>query len=81
MKKKIYEIEASEIMEKKLEDFRKELIEKSPKDVHELFEIDIVNSLIDLCYKSGFQDGSIEIGEMIQSIIKGEVEGPNVNPN
>jgi hypothetical protein len=81
MKKKVYEIDGESIMLKGLEEFKKELYSKSPEDMHELFEIDMVNSLMELCYKAGFQDGAIDIGEMIQDIIKGEVEGPNVNPN
>lgn len=81
MKKKVYEIDGESIMLKGLEEFKKELYSKAPEDMHELFEIEMVNSLMELCYKAGFQDGAIDIGEMIQDIIKGEVEGPNVNPN
>ena len=80
-KRKVFEIDAENIMLQKLSDFKEELYERVPTDIYELIKHDTINSLIELCYKSGFQDGAIDIGEMIQDIIKGEVEGPNVNPN
>jgi hypothetical protein len=80
-KKKVFEIDAENIMLKKLSDFKEELYERVPSDIYELIKQDTINSLIELCYKAGFQDGAIDIGEMIQDIIKGEMEGPNVNPN
>jgi hypothetical protein len=81
MKKKIYEIDATKVMNEKLEEFKKELFDRSPDDMRELLEEGLVTSLIELCFKAGFQDGSIEIGEMIHSILKGEAEGPSINLN
>jgi len=81
MKKKIYEINATDIMNEKLEEFKKELLDRSHESMRELLEEEMVTSLIELCFKAGFQDGSIEIGEMIQSILKGEAEGPFINLN
>lgn len=80
-KKKVFEIDAENIMLQKLSDFKEELYEKVPTDIYDLIKQDVINSLIELCYKAGFQDGAIDIGEMIQNIIKGEIEGPDVNPN
>jgi len=81
MKKKIYEINGTDIMNEKLEEFKNELFDRAPDDMRELLEIQMVTSLIELCFKAGFQDGSLEIGDMIQSILKGEAEGPEINPN
>jgi hypothetical protein len=80
-KKKVFEIDAENIMLEKLSEFKEELYERVPADIYDLIKQDTINSLIELCYKAGFQDGAIDIGEMIQDIIKGEVEGPDVNPN
>jgi hypothetical protein len=80
-KRKVFEIDAENIMLKKLSDFKEELYERVPADIYDLIKQDTINSLIELCYKAGFQDGAIDIGEMIQDIIKGEIEGPEVNPN
>lgn len=80
-KKKVFEIDAENIMLEKLSDFKEELYERVPADIYDLIKQDTINSLIELCYKAGFQDGAIDIGEMIQDIIKGEMEGPEVNPN
>ena len=81
MKSKIYEIDATKVMNEKLEEFKKELFDRAPDDMRELLEEGLVKDLIELCFKAGFQDGSIEIGEMIQSILKGEAEGPFINLN
>lgn len=81
MKRKIYEIDGTELMEKKLEEFKKELISRAPEEMHELFEMKLVGDLVELAYKVGFQDGAVDIGEMIQSIIKGEIKGPEYNSN
>jgi len=80
-KKKVFEIDAENIMLQKLSDFKEELYERVPTEIYQLIKEDSISSLIDLCYKAGFQDGALDIGEMIQNIIKGEMEGPNVNPN
>jgi hypothetical protein len=80
-KRKVFEIDAENIMLQKLSDFKEELYERVPADIYDLIKQDTINSLIELCYKAGFQDGAIDIGEMIQDIIKGEMEGPEVNPN
>jgi hypothetical protein len=80
-KKKVFEIDAENIMLQKLSDFKEELYERVPADIYDLIKQHTINSLIELCYKAGFQDGAIDIGEMIQDIIKGEMEGPEVNPN
>ena len=80
-KKKVFEIDAENVMLQKLSDFKEELYERVPSDIYDLIKQDTINSLIELCYKAGFQDGAIDIGEMIQDIIKGEMEGPEVNPN
>jgi len=80
-KKKVFEIDAENVMLQKLSDFKEELYERVPSDIYDLIKHETISSLIDLCYKAGFQDGAIDIGEMIQDIIKGEIKGPNVNPN
>lgn len=80
-KKKVFEIDAENIMLQKLSDFKEELYEKVPKEIYDLIKEEAIESLIELCYKAGFQDGAIDIGEMIQSIIKGEMEGPDINTN
>jgi hypothetical protein len=80
-KRKVFEIDAENVMLQKLSDFKEELYERVPSDIYDLIKQDTINSLIELCYKAGFQDGAIDIGEMIQDIIKGEMEGPEVNPN
>ena len=79
--KKVFEINAENIMLQKLSDFKEELYEKVPTDIYDLIKHETIDSLIELCYKSGFQDGAIDIGEMIQGIIKGEIEGPDINLN
>jgi hypothetical protein len=81
MKKKIYEINATELMDNKLKEFKEHLLELANKEVHEILAIDMIDSLIELCYKAGFQDGALGTGEAIQDILRGEAEGPEVNPN
>jgi hypothetical protein len=40
-----------------------------------------MQDLIKLCYSAGFQDGTVMIGQQIAAIMKGEINGPNINFN
>jgi len=80
-KKKVYEIDGQKIMLEKLSEFKETLYERVDPKIYEVLIEPIVDSILDLAYKMGFQDGSIEIGDMIKGIILGEIDGPEVNFN
>ena len=80
-KKKIYNIDAEELIEQGLNEFLQEFKTQLPELLKDNFESQITQSLIKLCYSAGFQDGSVAIGQQIAAIIKGEIDGPEVNMN
>ena len=80
-KKKVFEIDAENIMLQKLSEFKETLYERVDPKIYEVLIEPIVDSILDLAYKVGFQDGSIEIGDMIKGVILGEIDGPEVNFN
>jgi len=80
-KKKVYEIDGQKIMEEKLSEFKESLYERVDPQIYEILKEPIVDNILDLAYKVGFQDGSIEIGDMIKGVIMGEIDGPEVNFN
>lgn len=81
MAKKIYDVDGDDLIQQGLSEFLTEFRKQIPEQLKETFESDIMQDLIKLCYSAGFQDGTVIIGQQITKIIKGEIDGPDVNFN